>query len=149
MIRRLNYTGRRKLPRENIHLTLYRNGAVDEFDALIRTAGLELAKSGIHMVNVGPGAVATPINDVTMNAPEQLAKLNAAIPLGHLASPDEIASVVAFLLSDAARYVHGANLFVDGGWEQTGYPDLRPFFPEIQAMVEAAEAEAAAKAQQQ
>jgi glucose 1-dehydrogenase len=86
---------------------------------MTRTAGLELAKNGIHMVNVGPGAVATPINNVTMNDPEQLAKLNAAIPLGHLASPDEIASVVAFLASDFASYITATTLFVDGGIMQS------------------------------
>jgi len=42
MIRRLNYTGRRKFPRENIHITLFRNNGVDEFDAVIKTAGLDL-----------------------------------------------------------------------------------------------------------
>ena len=46
MIRRLNYTGRRKIPRDNIHVTLYRNGGVDEFDAVIRTADLELPETG-------------------------------------------------------------------------------------------------------
>jgi hypothetical protein len=45
MIRRLNYTGRRKIPRENLHITLFRNNGVDEFDAAIRLAGLELPAS--------------------------------------------------------------------------------------------------------
>lgn len=42
MIRRLNYTGRRKILRENIHITLFRHDGVDEFEAIIRTAGLDL-----------------------------------------------------------------------------------------------------------
>lgn len=42
MIRRLNYTGRRKIPRENIHITLFRNSGVEEFDAVIRTGDLDL-----------------------------------------------------------------------------------------------------------
>jgi hypothetical protein len=45
MIRRLNYTGRRKIPRDLIRISLYRNGGVDEFDAFIRTDGLELPPS--------------------------------------------------------------------------------------------------------
>jgi len=54
---------------------------------LTRTAALELAPHGIKIVHVGPGAVATPINDSTMNNPELLAKLNAAIPMGRMAQP--------------------------------------------------------------
>ena len=82
---------------------------------LTRTAALELAPHGITITNVGPGAVATPINDSTMNNPELLAKLNAAIPLGRMAQPEEIAKVVGFLASDAASYITAASIFVDGG----------------------------------
>ncbi|MEB3318296.1 MAG: glucose 1-dehydrogenase [Cyanobacteriota bacterium] len=86
---------------------------------LTRTAALELAPHGITVVNVGPGAVATPINDATMNNPELLQKLNAAIPLGRLAQPEEIAKVVAFLASDAASYITATTVFADGGIMQS------------------------------
>ena len=82
---------------------------------LTRTAALELAPHGITIVNVGPGAVATPINDSTMNNPELLAKLNAAIPMGRMAQPEEIAKVVGFLASDAASYITATTIFADGG----------------------------------
>lgn len=82
---------------------------------LTRTAGLELAKYKILVVGVGPGAVATPINLSTMNDPKSMEKLNAAIPLGRMAKPEEIASVVAFLSSDAAGYMTATSVFVDGG----------------------------------
>lgn len=82
---------------------------------LTRTAGVELAKHGILVVGIGPGAVATPINLTTMNDPKLMQKLNAAIPLGRMAKPEEIASVVAFLASDAASYMTATSLFVDGG----------------------------------
>src|SRR6202011_1263121 len=82
---------------------------------LTRTAGLELAKHNILVVGVGPGAVETPINLSTMNDPAKLAALNAAIPLGRMARPSEIASVVAFLAGDGASYLTATTIFADGG----------------------------------
>jgi len=82
---------------------------------LTRTAGLELAKHNILVVGVGPGAVDTPINLSTMNDPAKLAALNAAIPLGRMARPSEIASVVAFLAGDGATYLTATTIFADGG----------------------------------
>jgi glucose 1-dehydrogenase len=82
---------------------------------LTRTSGVELAPHGILVAGVGPGAVATPINLSTMKDPALLQHLDAAIPLGRMAKPEEIAKVVAFLASDAASYVTATTLFVDGG----------------------------------
>jgi len=86
---------------------------------LTRTAGVELAPHNILVVGVGPGAVATPINLSTMNDPVLLKKLNAAIPLGRMARPEEIASVVAFLASDGASYLTATTIFADGGIMQS------------------------------
>jgi len=86
---------------------------------LTRTAGVELAPHNILVVGVGPGAVATPINLSTMNDPALLAKLNAAIPIGRMARPEEIASVVAFLASDGASYMTATTIFTDGGIMQS------------------------------
>src|SRR5215475_4277597 len=86
---------------------------------LTRTAGVELAPHGILVVGVGPGAVATPINLSTMNDPVLLKKLNDAIPLGRMARPEEIASVVAFLASDGASYLTATTIFADGGLMQS------------------------------
>ena len=77
---------------------------------LTRTAGVELAPHNILVVGVGPGAVATPINLSTMNDPALLKKLDSAIPLGRMARPEEIASVVAFLASDGASYLTATTL---------------------------------------
>jgi glucose 1-dehydrogenase len=82
---------------------------------LTRTAGLELARHNILVVGVGPGAVATPINLSTMNDPAKLAQLDAAIPLGRMARPEEIASVVGFLAGDGASYLTATTIFADGG----------------------------------
>ena len=86
---------------------------------LTRTAGVELAPHGIRVVGVGPGAVATPINLSTMNDPALLAKLNAAIPLGRMAEPEEIANVVVFLAGDGASYLTATTIFADGGIMQS------------------------------
>ena len=82
---------------------------------LTRTAGVELAPHGIIVVGVAPGAVHTPIDEVTLSDPAQKAKLESAIPLGRVAEPEEIARVVAFLASDAATYSTATTFFVDGG----------------------------------
>jgi len=82
---------------------------------LTRTAGVELAPYNILVAGIGPGAVATPINVSTMNNPEMLRKLNASIPLGRMARPEEIASVVSFLAGPAASYLTATTIFVDGG----------------------------------
>jgi len=82
---------------------------------LTRTSGIELAKHNILVVGVGPGAVATPINVSTMNNAAKLALLDAAIPLGRMARPEEIASVVSFVAGDAASYLTATTIFADGG----------------------------------
>jgi glucose 1-dehydrogenase len=82
---------------------------------LTRTAGMTLGPHGVTVVGVAPGAVATPINTSTMEDPAKMATLDAAIPLGRMAQPDEIGSVVAFLSGDGASYMTGTTVFVDGG----------------------------------
>jgi glucose 1-dehydrogenase len=86
---------------------------------LTRTAGVELAKHNILVVGVAPGAVATPINLATMNDPKKLAQLNGAIPLGRMARPEEIASVVGFVAGEGASYLTASTIFADGGIMQS------------------------------
>jgi glucose 1-dehydrogenase len=85
---------------------------------LTRTAGVELAPHGITVVGVAPGAVHTPIDEVTLSDPAQKAKLESAIPLGRVAEPEEIARLVAFLASDAASYGTATTYVADGGMMQ-------------------------------
>jgi glucose 1-dehydrogenase len=82
---------------------------------LTRTAGVELGRYGIKVVNVGPGAVDTPIDAKTLANVEQKAKLDAAIPIGRVAEPSEIANLVTWLASDEASYGTATTYFVDGG----------------------------------
>lgn len=82
---------------------------------LTRTAGVELGPHGVQVVGVGPGAVATPINTATMADPEKMRVLDAAIPLGRMAEPQEIASLVAFLADEGATYLTATTVFADGG----------------------------------
>ena len=85
---------------------------------LTRTAGVELAPHGITVVGVAPGAVHTPIDEVTLSDPAEKAKLESAIPLGRVAEPEEIARLVAFLASDAASYSTATTFVADGGMMQ-------------------------------
>jgi glucose 1-dehydrogenase len=85
---------------------------------LTRTAGVELAPHNILVVGVAPGAVATPINVSTMKDPALMQKLDGAIPMGRMAKPEEIASVVAFLAGDGASYVTATTIVTDGGMMQ-------------------------------
>ena len=85
---------------------------------LTRTAGVELAPHNVTVVGVAPGAVWTPIDEVTLSDPKEKARLEAAIPIGRVAQPQEIANLVAFLASDAASYGTAATYTVDGGMMQ-------------------------------
>ena len=82
---------------------------------LTRTAGIELAKYNVLVVGVGPGAVATPINLSTMKDSALMQQLDAAIPIGRMARPEEIANVVAFLAGPGASYMTATTVFADGG----------------------------------
>jgi glucose 1-dehydrogenase len=86
---------------------------------LTRTAGVELAPHNILVVGVGPGAVDTPINKATVADPALLKKLDDAIPIGRLAEPSEIGSIVAFLAGDGASYLTATTIFADGGLMQS------------------------------
>jgi glucose 1-dehydrogenase len=82
---------------------------------MTRTLASELARHGIRIVNVGPGAIATPINTTTLSDSAKQAALLAEIPLGRIGAPSDVAGVVVWLASDEASYITGTTIFVDGG----------------------------------
>jgi glucose 1-dehydrogenase len=88
---------------------------------LCRNMALELAPHGIRVVNVGPGAIATPINEATLEDPERRIALQKEIPMHRIGQPEEVAKLVAFLISDNASYITGTTVFIDGAlMRQTG-----------------------------
>jgi glucose 1-dehydrogenase len=90
---------------------------------LTKSLALEYAAQGIRVNAVGPGAVVTPINKAWIDNPKAKADVEAHIPMGRAASPEEIASVFAFLASDDASYITGQTIFACGGL--TLYPEFR------------------------
>ena len=77
-------------------------------------AALEFAKKGIRVNTIFPGQIRTPIlGDIT---PEQDAAIKASIPMGEVGEPIDIAYGSLFLASDEAKYVSGAELWIDGAW---------------------------------
>ncbi len=82
---------------------------------LMRDLAVELGPLGITVNNVAPGAIATPINATLLQDKGKLNALLANIPLGRLGQPEDVAGLVAFLVSDAATYVTGSTYVIDGG----------------------------------
>ncbi len=82
---------------------------------LMRNMALELAQYGITVVNVGPGAIATPINEKMLADPAQVLATERQIPLGRIGQPEDVARLVAFLASNAGGYITGTTVFIDGG----------------------------------
>jgi glucose 1-dehydrogenase len=88
---------------------------------LCRDLALELAKDHINVINVAPGAIETPINERTMSDPEKKLALDREIPLGRVGKPEEVVELVCSLASDAAAYITGTTVVIDGGlMHQTG-----------------------------
>jgi NAD(P)-dependent dehydrogenase (short-subunit alcohol dehydrogenase family) len=83
-------------------------------DGLTRSAALEAAASGIRINAVAPGPVQTPMLQRYEHSTGS-ADLVAGVPLGRAATPEEIAKAVLFLGSDAASFMTGEVMFVDGG----------------------------------
>lgn len=83
--------------------------------SLMQSCAVALGRHGVRCNSVLPGTIATDINKDDLADPDKRRYMEGRIPLGRLGRPEDIASVVAFLASDAAGYMSGAALLVDGG----------------------------------
>lgn len=82
---------------------------------MMRTIALELAPHGITVNNIAPGAIETPMDAPLEEHPDQMRELLSEIPLGRMGKPEEVAELALYLASDAASYITGSTLFIDGG----------------------------------
>ncbi len=89
---------------------------------LTKTLAQEAAPFGVRVLAVAPGAIRTPINQSVWGNPESLKDLLEKIPLNRIGEPKEVGQMVVLMASDAASYVTGRTVFVDGG--MTDYPDF-------------------------
>jgi len=96
-------------------------------EMLSRNAALELAPRRIRVNTVSPGLTATPLTAGLRDVQGVEQAFMERIPLQRWGTPEDMAAAALFLASEDAGYISGSNLFVDGGWETTGYPNLRPF----------------------
>jgi glucose 1-dehydrogenase len=87
---------------------------------LMKSIAQELAPHCIRVNGIAPGAIRTPINTAAWSTPAAYANLMTLVPYKRIGEPEDIAEAAVWLVSDAADYVTGTTLFVDGG--MTLYP---------------------------
>jgi NAD(P)-dependent dehydrogenase (short-subunit alcohol dehydrogenase family) len=93
-------------------------------EALVRSAALELGPAGVRCNAILPGLVRTPLMAAQLERPGVEEAFVAQTPLRGIAAGAEVADVVAFLASPAARWITGAAIPVDGGMSLTEHPKL-------------------------
>ena len=98
-------------------MTAYGSSKFGAVSTTLTVAG-EFAPQNVRVNGIAPGSIDTPMLGAL--PPEALEAFAASMPIGRLGRPDEVASVIAFLLSDDPSYVSGVMLAVDGGWLSAG-----------------------------
>lgn len=84
--------------------------------ALTKELAVEFAKQGVRVNSIHPGVIETPMTVGILKDEKTKATMLQSVPLGRTGKPIDIAGPVAFLASDAASYITGEELVVDGGW---------------------------------
>ncbi|KAL1297643.1 hypothetical protein AAFC00_006200 [Neodothiora populina] len=80
-----------------------------------KSMALELGKKGVRVNILAPGFIDTPTNASVVAGEESIKRIEAKVSLGRMGTPDECADVVAFLMSDEARYMNGSVVEANGG----------------------------------
>jgi NAD(P)-dependent dehydrogenase (short-subunit alcohol dehydrogenase family) len=83
---------------------------------MTKSAALHWATQGVRVNSVHPGFIETPMIEEAERDETVMGAILAMTPMGRLGHPEEVAAMIAFLASDDASYVTGAEFFVDGGW---------------------------------
>ena len=83
---------------------------------LIRALALELAAEGITVNGISPGPFGTEMNQAIMQNPEVNAQFLAGIPVGRWGKVEDIGTLACYLCSDAASFITGTDILIDGGW---------------------------------
>ena len=83
---------------------------------LTKALAIELSPQGVRVNAIGPGLIATPLNERARQNPDYMAQFGERIPLGRIGTPEDIAGPAVFLASDLARYMTGVTMPVDGGF---------------------------------
>jgi NAD(P)-dependent dehydrogenase (short-subunit alcohol dehydrogenase family) len=85
-------------------------------EMLVKSLSTEFAPRGIRVNAIAPGNVHSPMNDKFFESPEYERAMIERTPAGRVGVVEDIGPAAVFLASDAARYIHGVSLLVDGGW---------------------------------
>jgi NAD(P)-dependent dehydrogenase (short-subunit alcohol dehydrogenase family) len=88
-------------------------GAIEQ---LTKALAVELSPRGIRVNAIAPGNIRTPMNEELLKNPDWEQMYLEGTPYGRIGVVEDVAPLAVFLASDAARYIHGESILVDGGW---------------------------------